>query len=230
MRFADAVRKKKLSGQVPVIPDIKCVSPKEGDLLRGRDPVEVAGLLASLGAPAISVVTEPKEFGGSLALLEKVSQRTGLPILRKDFVTTTDDLKQSLEYGASAILLMCAVQPEPLLSVLYEEALRLGLEPLVETHTEEEMLLARKLGAKLIGINNKNILELERDDGTVALTSVLAGSAPSDAVLISESSIASVADVRAAIEAGADAVLVGTAIWQADCMEEFYMQCERMFS
>ena len=91
-RFADALIARKKAGFIPVIPDIKCTSPKEGDLLRGRDPLAVAQLLARAGAPALSVVTEPKDFGGSLDLLRQLVKATTLPILRKDFVTSREDL------------------------------------------------------------------------------------------------------------------------------------------
>lgn len=84
-RFSDSLKARKQAGFIPVIPDIKCTSPKEGDLLRGRDPVEAARLLAEAGAPALSVVTEPKNFGGSLELLERIAAAIKLPVLRKGF-------------------------------------------------------------------------------------------------------------------------------------------------
>lgn len=222
-KFSDALLARKQAGFIPVIPDIKCTSPKEGDLLRGRDPVEAAKLLAKAGAPALSVVTEPINFGGSIELLERIAAATTLPILRKDFITCAEDLKLTKACGAEAILLLCATQPFPLLVKLYEEALRIGLEPLVEAHTKEELILAGKIGAKLVGINNRNILELEKDDGTVSATAQLAKYKPKDAILISESSIQTPAQAQAAIRAGADAVLIGTAIWQAENMRECYL-------
>lgn len=220
--FSNAVRNKKNEGLIPVIPDIKCFSPKEGDLLKGRDPAETAKNLATFGAPAISVVTEEKNFKGSLNLLEQVVKETGLPVLRKDFITQTDDLKRTKDCGAEAVLLMCAVQSHKMLFYLYEEALRIGLEPLVEAHTGDELRLIETLGAKLVGINNRNIIELEKDDGTVSNTADLAYMKPKGAVLISESSIRSPEQAKAAIFAGADGVLVGTSIWQAANMQEFY--------
>ena len=184
-------------------------------MLRGRDPAEAAKLLTEAGAPALSVVTEPKNFGGSLKLLERVAAETKLPILRKDFIRCTDDLKITRDSGAAAVLLICAIQPLPLLTKLYEEALKIGLEPLVEAHTEAELILARSIGAKLVGINNRDILRLEKDEGTVAATALLAAAKPPDSILISESSIQTPGQAQAAIRAGADAVLIGTAIWQA---------------
>lgn len=222
-KFSDALVTRKQAGFLPVIPDIKCTSPKEGDLLRGRDPVEAAKLLAEAGAPALSVVTEPKDFGGSTELLRQIAAATQLPVLRKDFITSVDDLKLTKDCGAEAILLICATQPQPMLRKLYEEALKIGLQPLVEAHTQEELALAGKIGAKLVGINNRNILELEKDDGNVSATKLLAAYKPKDAFLISESSIQTPAEAQAAINAGADAVLIGTALWQAENMRECYL-------
>lgn len=222
-KFSQALLARKQAGFLPVIPDIKCISPKEGDLLRGRAPAAAAKLLAAAGAPALSVVTEPKNFGGSLALLEHIAAATTLPVLRKDFITCAADLKLTKACGADAVLLICAILPFPLLEELYKEALEIGLEPLVETHTPEELRRAEKIGAKLVGINNRNILELEKDDGNVTATTRLAAFKPKDALLISESAIQTPAQAQAAIRAGADAVLIGTAIWQAENMRECYL-------
>ena len=105
-RFADALIARKKAGFIPVIPDIKCTSPKEGDLLRGRDPLAVAQLLARAGAPALSVVTEPKDFGGSLDLLRQLVKATTLPLLRKAFITTREDLRVTRDSGTRTVLLI----------------------------------------------------------------------------------------------------------------------------
>lgn len=221
-KFSGVLRARRIAGFVPVIPDIKCTSPGEGDLLRGRDPVEAAALLRDAGAPALSVVTEPVNFGGSLALLERIVRATGLPVLRKDFIENPDDVRRTRDAGADAMLLMCATLTEDALTELYEVALACGLEPLVEAHTPEELRFAGRLGTKLIGINNRDILRLEKDGGGVATTTALAYAAPSGALLVSESGLLGPDDVRAAISAGAHAVLVGTAIWRAADMRDFY--------
>lgn len=226
-RFSNALIARKEAGFIPVIPDIKCISPKEGDLLRGRDPLAVAQLLAQAGAPALSVVTETKEFGGSLDLLRQLAKNTTLPILRKDFITSREDLTLSRECGAQAILLICALHALDSLTTLYNEALKIGLEPLVEAHTEEELGWAGKIGAKLVGINNRDILKLEKDDGTVSATELLASHKPKNAILISESSISTPAEGQAAIRAGADVLLIGTALWQADDMAASYQAFSR---
>lgn len=222
-RFENEIRKKKSEGFIPVIPDIKCISPKEGDLLKGRNPVEEAAALANLGAPAFSVVTETANFGGSMKLLENIVKATGRPVLRKDFIKSKEDLIRTKDCGADAVLLICSMQTESSLRELLNEAVKIGLEPLVETHTCEELAFAGNIGAKIIGINNRNILELENDNGTVSTTEKLASFVPKSSLLISESGISTPRDACAAISAGADAVLVGTAIWKADCLTEFYL-------
>ena len=227
-RFSEALKKRGDQGYFPVIPDIKCRSPKEGDLLQGRDPVEAAAVLAKAGAPVLSVVTESVHFGGSLRLLEDVVRETGLPVLRKDFIKEKADLYQTKEAGASAILLICSMLEENTLKELYRGALQIGLEPLVEAHNGEELLMAERLGARLIGINNRNILALEKDGGTVASTQQLSAHKPPGSFLISESGILKEGDVQLARLAGADAVLVGTALWQAPDMAAAYQSFSRL--
>jgi len=228
MQFAQALLTKKQSGLIPVIPDIKCISPKEGDLLRGRDPLAAVKLLKEAGAPALSVVTEQKYFGGSIKLLEKIAKATTLPLLRKDFIDSTDDLRITKDCGAAAILLICAKLPPAKLRELYEQALQMDLEPLVETHTKEEMDFVASIGATLIGINNRDITDLEKDHGTVNNTRLLADAKPANALLISESAIQAPADARAAINAGADAVLLGTAIWKAEDIRKCFLAFSNM--
>lgn len=229
MNFLDALNNAKNCKKNIVIPDIKCFSPKEGDLMRGRNPVDYALRLQSAGAPVLSVVTEEKEFHGSLEMLKEIAAAVTVPILRKDFIHTREDLIATKEAGASAILLMCSCLEKDELKYLYKEALEIGLDPFVETHLEEDFELVNELGAKLVGINNRDILVLERDDGNVEKTISLAKLAPEDAFLITESSIMNPSQVRAAISAGADAALVGTAILKAEYTETFYkMMCRKI--
>jgi len=217
--FAAAIAAASASGRVAVIPDIKCVSPQAGELAGGRDPVEMARRFVDCGAPVLSVVTEHENFGGSLELLQEVATATQIPILRKDFITSPRMLEETLAYGASAVLLICATTDETTLRMLYREALALGLEPLVEAHNAHELAFAQDLGARLIGINNRDITVLERDEGDSDLTAALAPQVTADCLLISESGIRSAADARRAARAGAHAILVGTALWQADDLE-----------
>ena len=225
--FRESLEQKKAGGSIPVIPDIKIRSPKEGDLFLNINPLEAAQLMEKLGAPAISVVSEQEYFGGSLRLLEEVALAVSLPVLRKDFIKEENDLYRTKNCGATAVLLICACLSEKRLRMLYDLAVGLSLEPLVEVHTRDELALADSIGAKLIGINNRQILALEKDNGSVSLTQELASSAPQEAFLISESGITTPEQARAAIKAGAGSVLVGTAIWKSPDPGGFYeaMSC-----
>lgn len=229
MRFLDALREAKCGKRNIVIPDIKCFSPKEGDLMNGRDPVAYAKLLQEAGAPVLSVVTEEEQFHGSLSMLKDIASSVDVPILRKDFIHTKEDLVETKENGASAILLMCNCLEREELIYLYEEALKIGLDPFVETHVKEDFELVKALGAKLVGINNRDITVLEKDDGDVSNTVSLASFAPKDAFLVTESSIKNPKEVRTAINSGADAALVGTAILKAKYTKAFYqMMCRKI--
>jgi len=221
-RFTAAIKRENSLGRVAVIPDIKCTSPKEGDLMRGRDPVDVAKLLVRCGAPVLSVVTEKERFKGSPGLLRSIADSTGVPVLRKDFITDESLLKETVETGASAVLLICATTEKKTLAKLYEKTLKLNLEPLVEVCSKEEMSFATSIGARLIGINNRNIITLERDNGGPSRTAALASGKPRDALLISESGILSPDDAKLAVSSGANAVLVGTALLQSEDIEAMY--------
>jgi len=201
-----------------VIIDFKSISPKDGDLFRGRNPVEVAKQLERAGVFGLSVVTEAEHFGGSLDLLRSIANAVKLPVLRKDFIKSEDDLRKTLDCGATHVLLICATMDN--VGEMYEKSLELGLIPVVEVHTFEEMEFAKSLGAKVIGINNKDITILEKDNGAVDLTVDLISVAPKDAFIISESGIRNRADAEIALQHGANAVLVGTAFWNG----EFKMQ------
>lgn len=219
-RFTAALDAARRAGQIPLISEVKIQSPKAGDLLAGRDPVALARNMAEGGAACLSVVTEGPRFGGSLQLLRTLSASVSLPILRKDFVTDREDVRATREHGASCLLLMAAVLDWPRLVKLHEEARRCGLETLVEVHDERELRQAVTLDLDLLGINNRDIRQLETDDGTVARTLRLLRLVPAGIRTVSESAIATPAEARAVIEAGGAGVLVGTAILQADEVQE----------
>lgn len=215
--FCAALRAARKCGRVAVIPDLKVRSPKEGELLRSRDPVDLALRFQAAGASALSVVTEAETFGGSLELLAQVAERVQLPVLRKDFIRDQKDLQETVEAGASAVLLIVAHLSRDELADLHQGAHDLGLETLIEVHTEAELETVLDLGLKLdtLGVNNRDIVRFETDSGTVATTERLARLIPEGTLLVSESGIGSADDVRRAALAGATAVLVGTALLQA---------------
>ncbi|MGA1823855.1 MAG: indole-3-glycerol-phosphate synthase [bacterium] len=214
-RFSSAILKAKEKGTIPLVSDIKPISPRDGDLLGKRNPGELAGELAKAGACALSVVTEKKHFGGSITMLREVIRAVPLPVLRKDFFSSPDQIVESHKAGAAAVLLTLCTISDSLAPVLYQCTRDLGMEALVEVHTEHEIERALALCPTMIGINNRNLLELEKDSGDVSVTEKLAPLIPDTIVTISESSLLTSRDIYRAIQAGADAVLVGTAILQS---------------
>jgi indole-3-glycerol phosphate synthase len=180
-----------------------------------RDAAELARMLVEAGACALSVVTEPKHFGGSLQTLRRVCEAMRVPVLRKDFFSLPEQIEETKKQGAGAILLTLATIPEPLGSTLYDLARELELEVVVEIHTRRELERALALSPTIIGINNRDILSLETDSGDVRVTEELAPLVPHGIVKVSESSLQTEEDILRAIRAGADAVLVGTAILRA---------------
>lgn len=214
--LSTAIRGARSRGILPLIADLKPVSPRDGDLVGRRDAAELARSLVEAGACALSVVTEPSRFGGSLELLQRVSEAVPVPVLRKDFLNSAAQVEESRRFGAAAVLLILATTPEPLAADLYRHARHNGLEVVVEIHTREELDRALALSPTIIGINNRDILRLEKDSGDVRVTEELAPLVPPGIVRISESSLLTEEDIRRAVGAGAEAVLVGTAILQAD--------------
>ncbi|MGD0807996.1 MAG: indole-3-glycerol-phosphate synthase [Anaerolineales bacterium] len=202
-------------GILPLVADIKPASPRDGELVGMRDAAELARMLVEAGACALSVVTEPKHFGGSLQTLRRVCEAMRVPVLRKDFFSLPEQIEETKKQGAGAILLTLATIPEPLGSTLYDLARELELEVVVEIHTRRELERALALSPTIIGINNRDILSLETDSGDVRVTEELAPLVPHGIVKVSESSLQTEEDILRAIRAGADAVLVGTAILRA---------------
>jgi indole-3-glycerol phosphate synthase len=216
--LAGSIRTRQGAGVMPVLSEIKVRSPKEGDLLRGRDPAELATAMAGAGIAGLSIVTAAEDFDGDLEIVRRIRRRVDVPILRKDFTREVTDLEETVEAGADAILLTVALLDDEKLGVLHDAAHARGLETLIETHTEADLARVAALGLQpdLLGINNRDIRLLERDDGDVSRTERLATYVHEGQLLLSESSIDGAQAVRRARKAGVDAVLVGTWILTAD--------------
>jgi indole-3-glycerol phosphate synthase len=202
---------------MPVLSEIKVRSPKEGDLLRGRAPEELAGTMAACPIAGLSVVTEADDFGGDLDIVRRVRPVVPVPILRKDFLHTEADLDETVAAGADAVLLTVCMHDDEPLTRLHAAARARGLETLVEVHDEDDVRRVMDLGLRpdVLGINNRDILVREVDDGDVTVTEKLAAALPPDALVLSESAITGPDDAVRARTAGADAVLVGTSILRA---------------
>jgi indole-3-glycerol phosphate synthase len=192
-----------------VIAEVKRASPSKGHLASIDDPAALARSYAAGGAAAISVLTEQRRFGGSLADLAAVRAAVPTPLLRKDFVVTEYQLWEGRAAGADLALLIVAALTQAELEHLLAVAGELGLTALVETHTPIEIRRAVDAGAELIGVNNRNLKTLEVDLGCFER---LAPLLPPGVVTVAESGILTVADAARMAAAGADAVLVGEAL------------------
>jgi indole-3-glycerol phosphate synthase len=199
--------------RVKIIAEVKRASPSRGDLAAIPDPALQARLYEQGGASAISVLTEQRRFKGSLADLEAVRAAVGIPVLRKDFIATPYQVFEARAAGADLALLIVAALDQPLLAQLHELILELGMTALVETHSADEVARAADIGARLVGVNARDLssFELDRD-----LFGRLAGSIPAGAVKVAESAVLAPADVAHYREAGADVVLVGEALVTGD--------------
>ncbi|AFK18469.2 indole-3-glycerol-phosphate synthase [Haloferax mediterranei ATCC 33500] len=206
--FPDAVAATADAGRVPVIAEVKPTSPTT-DGVRDDDPVELAREMVGGGATALSVLTEPEHFGGSTESLRRIREAVDVPVLRKDFILR----EEQLDAVESDLILLIARFVGEDLPDLVAAARNRGFQPLVEVHTREELTAALAAGADIIGVNNRDLGKLEVDLGTFE---ELAPEAPDDVLLVAESGVKTTDDVRRMREAGADALLVGTAIMDGD--------------
>jgi indole-3-glycerol phosphate synthase len=192
-----------------VIAEVKRRSPSKGDLAGIPDPADLARRYAAGGAAAISVLTEERRFGGSLADLRSVRAAVDVPLLRKDFIVEPYQLLEARASGADLALLIVAALGDDVLKQLYDEARELGLAVLVEVHDEAETERSVALGAELIGVNARDLKTLDVDADTFGR---LAPLVPADRVLVAESGISGRDDVSRFVAEGARVVLVGEAL------------------
>lgn len=187
----------------------QAVQPLQGALAAIADPAGLAADYEAGGAAVISVLTEQRRFGGSLADLEAVRGKVDIPVLRKDFIVTAYQLWEARAYGADLALLIVAALEQDALVSLIERAESIGLTPLVEVHDEEEVERAVDAGARIIGVNARNLKTLEVDRGTFAR---VAPEIPDHIVKVAESGVRGPHDLIAYANDGADAVLVGESL------------------
>jgi indole-3-glycerol phosphate synthase len=198
-------------GPVALIAEVKKASPSKGLICPDFDPVRIAREYEAAGASCLSVLTDEKFFQGSLAYLKQVRAAVGLPLLRKDFIIDERQILEAIEWGADAILLIVAILSDAELTRFHKLASDAGLAVLVETHDEAELDRALTAGARLIGVNNRNLKTFHVDLGTTAR---VAAKLPADPgiLLVAESGIDSRADVEFVSQSGAKAILVGEAL------------------
>lgn len=194
---------------VAVIAEVKRSSPSKGALAAIADPAALAADYQAGGAATISVLTERRRFGGTIEDLRAVRAAVDIPILRKDFILTSYQLWEARAHGADLALLLAVALDQNALIALIERAESIGLTPLVECHTEEEVKRAVDAGARVIGINARDLRTLEVDRSAFAR---LAPLVPGNVVKIAESGVRGPHDVIEYARAGADAVLVGESL------------------
>ncbi len=191
---------------VGVIAEVKRASPSRGRLADIPDPAVLAGEYAAGGARAVSVLTEGRWFGGSLADLDAVRAAVDVPVLCKDFVVSTYQVHEARAHGADLVLLIVAALEQNVLAGLLERVESLGMTALVEVHTEEEADRALAAGAKVIGVNARDLRTLEVDRSVFER---IAPGLPNSVVKIAESGVRGPHDLIRYAASGADAVLVG---------------------
>ncbi|MEU0572738.1 indole-3-glycerol-phosphate synthase [Nonomuraea sp. NPDC005983] len=202
--------------QPAVLADVKVRSPRDGAL------IDLGGLDAYLdaliegGVNALSTPTDPVYFAGGLEVAARIRARTDLPLLRKDFFNSPSQLDESVAVGFDAVQLSINTTPPSKLERLRDHAVRLGLEVLLGVHTKRHLATALALDPAAIAVNNRNIVALELDPGTVSVTESLLPEVPPDVLVLSESSFFTAEDVARAAAAGAEGVLIGTALAKSD--------------
>jgi indole-3-glycerol phosphate synthase len=206
--FPDAVAATEAEGRVPVVAEVKPTSPTTAGE-RTDDPVELAREMVAGGATALSVLTEPEHFGGSTENLRRIREAVDVPVLRKDFLVT----ESQLDAVAADLVLVIARFVGDNLSDLVSAARERGFQPLVEVHDRAELDRALDAGAEMIGVNNRDLARLEVDLETFES---VAPHVPDDVTLLAESGVTTPADARRMRAAGADALLIGTAIMDGD--------------
>ena len=198
--------------ELQVVAEIKRRSPSAGDIASDLDPVARAISYEKGGAAAISVLTEPDYFGGSIDDLQRVRSAVALPVLRKDFIVDIRQVEESRLIGADALLLIVAALEQHFLGELLEECRRVEIEALVEAHDEDEAARAIAAGAHIVGINNRNLKTFETN---LDVAERVAPSLPGGAVRVAESGVSNPAGARRMVAAGYDAILVGEALVRA---------------
>lgn len=203
----------KNNADISIIAEIKKASPSKGIIKEDFEPAEIAKEYAKAEVQAVSVLTERDFFQGSDEYLMKARQILPVPILRKDFIIDVWQVYQSRCLGADAILLIASILTKDVLKKLMIVAGILGLHCLVEVHDEKELEKALEVGARIIGINNRDLKTFEVDLG---VTGRLINRIPNDRAVVSESGIRSAEDLKYVKSLGVDAVLIGEAFMKAD--------------
>ena len=201
------------TGGISFICECKKASPSKGVIAPHFPYLDIAVQYEAAGADCISVLTEPTKFLGSDDYLSQIAQAVAIPCLRKDFTVDEYMIYQAKLLGAKAVLLICSILSPQQLESYLDICAQLGLSALVEAHDESEVKLAVSAGARIIGVNNRNLADFSVDTGNSRRLRELV---PSDILFVSESGVKDRADVALLEQAGVDAVLIGEALMRAD--------------
>ena len=213
--FLDALRK---SDGSAIVAEIKRASPSAGLIARNFDPAKIARRYDAAGADAISILTEQDNFLGDLAFIDIVRAVTQRPLLRKDFLSRRYDVAQSAAYGADCILLIVSGLEDQALTECLDEASVYALDVLVEVHDEDDLERALAVGARFVGVNNRDLRTLATD---LAVSELLLPSVPRDVFAISESGMREPEDLQRLALAGARGFLIGESLMRAEDPEQF---------
>ena len=195
--------------EMNVIAEVKRSSPSKGNLAPITDPAALAEKYQEAGAAAVSVLTEQRRFGGSLADLDAVRSRIEIPVLRKDFMVDEYQFLEARAHGADIVLLIVAALSKSQLKDFYDLATELGMASLIEVHTQSELESAMDISPRIVGVNSRNLKTLEV---SASVFEELIPAIPSTVIRVAESGISTRADVAQAQKAGATAILVGESL------------------
>ena len=195
--------------EMNVIAEVKRSSPSKGNLAPISDPAALAEKYQEAGAAAVSVLTEQRRFGGSLADLDAVRSRIEIPVLRKDFMVDEYQFLEARAHGADIVLLIVAALSKSQLKDFYDLATELGMASLIEVHTQSELESAMDISPRIVGVNSRNLKTLEV---SASVFEELIPAIPSTVIRVAESGISTRADVAQAQKAGATAILVGESL------------------
>ncbi len=201
-------------GRTALIAEVKKASPSAGVIRADFDPVRIAREYEAAGADCLSVLTDRAFFQGSLESLKAIREAVAVPLLRKDFIIDERQIMEAVEWGADAILLIVAILDDDRLRRFHELATSAGLAVLVEVHDAAELERALAIGARLLGVNNRDLRHFEVDLGTTERLAAIvwACRSPADTLLVAESGIHTRADVERLAACGAGAILVGESL------------------
>jgi indole-3-glycerol phosphate synthase len=192
-----------------IVAEIKRRSPSAGDIDAGLDPVAQAVEYQAGGADAISVLTEPEFFGGSLDDLRAVREAVDVPVLRKDFTRNQAQIWEARAAGADAVLLIVATLTQPVLEELFAATVEIGIDAIVEVHSAEELGRAGEVGATIVGVNNRDLTTFATD---LSVAESLAPALPEGVLAIGESGVSTIEGAARMRACGYDAILVGEAL------------------